>query len=100
MTKSKIEWLKKGVKIANQKRTFKLDEVKIESEGDANVWMTLTLTNGNKVNIQSALETMRLQISRFIRMQYGPYKLEKLQKGGMKQVPLVEELKKFENQFL
>lgn len=56
--------------------------VEEERDGvDGNRWVRVTLTEGKNREIRKVMEHLRLQVSRLIRISFGPYHLEKLGKG-------------------
>lgn len=60
----------------------------------ANTWLKVELHEGKNREIRRVLEHLGLEVSRLIRIQYGPYLLTPdVESGIVKQVPVVEELK-------
>ena len=56
-------------------------------DGGTNSWMTVTLTEGKNREIRRVMEFFGLQVSRLIRLSYGPFQLGVLEKGAVKEVP-------------
>jgi pseudouridine synthase len=53
-----------------------------------NFWLEMTLTEGKNREIRRVLTALNLKISRIIRTEYGPFKLDDLESGGVRPVPL------------
>ena len=63
-------------------------------ESRANTWLKVELHEGKNREIRRVLEHLGLEVSRLIRIQYGPYHLTNdVQSGIVKSVPIVDELK-------
>lgn len=68
-------------------------------ETRANTWLTVEIFEGKNREIRRVLEHLGLQVSRLIRIQYGPYLLTPdIESGIVKPVPIVAELKEHTNQ--
>lgn len=55
-------------------------------QGD-NVWATITLREGKNREIKRILENFGLQVTRLIRIGYGPFELGALKRGTIEEVP-------------
>ncbi len=55
-------------------------------QGD-NAWITMTLTEGKNREIRKVCAHFGWQVSRLIRLSYGPFQLGQLQKGEVEEVP-------------
>jgi 23S rRNA pseudouridine2605 synthase len=53
----------------------------------ANVWITLTLTEGKNREVRRVLEALGLKVNRLIRIAYGPFALGDLEPGAVEEVP-------------
>ena len=53
----------------------------------ANVWLTMTLTEGKNREVRKLCEAMGLRVSRLIRTSYGPFTLDDLAVRGVSEVP-------------
>ncbi|MCB2108271.1 MAG: rRNA pseudouridine synthase [Rhodobacteraceae bacterium] len=58
-----------------------------KSQGAANAWLTMTLTEGKNREIRRVLEHLGLQVTRLIRVAYGPFQLGTLPRGEVEEVP-------------
>lgn len=63
-------------------------------ESRANTWLNVEIHEGKNREIRRVLEHLGLEVSRLIRIQYGPYLLTPdVESGIVKQVPVLDELK-------
>jgi 23S rRNA pseudouridine2605 synthase len=69
-------------------------DANIERRTGRNLWLSMTLTEGKNREIRRVLEHLGLQVSRLIRVSYGPIPLADLPPRGIIEVPagLVEQL--------
>jgi 23S rRNA pseudouridine2605 synthase len=58
--------------------------VQYEEQTSKNHWITMTLTEGKNREIRKVLNFLGLQVSRLIRVAYGPYSLKTLQVGEVR----------------
>ena len=65
---------------------YKPLEVEIESRGKSSFWVILRLKEGKNREIRRIISHLGGKIDRLIRTGYGPFSLEKLQKGKIKKV--------------
>lgn len=54
-----------------------------------NQWLRLTLTEGKNREIRHMLAAVNIKTSRIIRIQYGPYRIQQLSPGDVREVPLL-----------
>jgi len=88
-----IEQLGKGVTISG----IRYEPIKIEIEKEqrkstgekasANVWLSVTIREGKNREVRKAMEYIGLQVTRLIRVSFGPFQLGKLARGGIEEVP-------------
>lgn len=83
--KKKLAELEKGVTIDG----VEYGAVKIEFEGQnsANAWLTITLSEGKNREVRKLMKHIGLEVSRLIRLSYGPFQLGSLKRGEVKEVP-------------
>ncbi len=83
--KKKLAELEKGVMIDG----VEYGKVKIEFEGQnsANAWLTITLSEGKNREVRRLMKYIGLEVSRLIRLSYGPFQLGSLKRGEVKEVP-------------
>jgi 23S rRNA pseudouridine2605 synthase len=81
-----LDSLKKGITIDGVK--YGPVEAALEKEQkSANSWLTVVLREGKNREIRRIMEHMDLQVSRLIRVSYGPFMLSDLPLGAAKEVP-------------
>jgi 23S rRNA pseudouridine2605 synthase len=93
-----LKALEKGVTIDGAR--YEPIKVTLESEkqAGANVWLAVSLREGKNREIRKVMEYLGLQVTRLIRVAFGPFQLGKLTRGGIEEVPrriLRESLGKF-----
>jgi 23S rRNA pseudouridine2605 synthase len=82
--------LKRGIKIDG----IHYASIKVEIEKLAtNSWLQITLQEGKNREIRKVLSHFGLEVNRLIRVQYGNYKLDKMQPGEIKEVKYIAEFK-------
>ncbi|HEX7759010.1 MAG TPA: pseudouridine synthase [Caulobacteraceae bacterium] len=62
-----------------------LDKVK-EGQGAANLWITVTLSEGKNREVRRVLEHLGVTVNRLIRLSYGPFALGTLAVGAVEEV--------------
>ena len=62
-------------------------EVEENQSGGQNEWIKITLTEGKNREIRKMMESFSLQVSRLIRIAYGPFQLGNLPKGEVREIP-------------
>jgi 23S rRNA pseudouridine2605 synthase len=61
-------------------------KVNVDSEGDSNSWLTITLEEGKNREIRKVMEELGLQVNRLIRVSYGPLELGSSKVGDVIEV--------------
>jgi len=82
-----IARLSKGVKIEGV--SYVPCEIHLEKHSGTNTWLIMTLKEGKNREIRRMMNFFGLEVSRLIRISYGPYKLGDLAKGKVQEVPCV-----------
>ncbi|MDF1735825.1 MAG: pseudouridine synthase [Minwuia sp.] len=59
----------------------------IERQAGRNCWLLVELAEGRNREVRRALEAAGLTVNRLIRTRYGPFALDKLQRGEVTEVP-------------
>ncbi len=59
----------------------------IDSRNGSNTWLTVTLAEGKNREIRKVMKSIGLEVSRLIRLSYGPFQLGSLRKGEVREVP-------------
>lgn len=61
-------------------------EATLDSVQGSNAWLTLGLREGKNREVRRVLESLGLQVTRLIRIAYGPFQLGKLPRGAVEEV--------------
>lgn len=88
VTQEKLDTLKDGITVAGVRYgsiEAKLDKAKEGPQG-ANVWISVTLTEGKNREVRRVLEALGLKVNRLIRLAYGPFALGTLGAGEIEEV--------------
>jgi 23S rRNA pseudouridine2605 synthase len=59
----------------------------LERRQGSNAWITMALREGKNREVRRALEHLGLQVTRLIRLSYGPFQLGNLPRGAVDEVP-------------
>ena len=62
-------------------------EVLFDRQQGANAWLTIGLREGKNREIRRAMEAVGAQVTRLIRISYGPFQLGTLEAGAVQEVP-------------
>lgn len=90
ITQDRLDQLKAGITVEGVRYgsiEASLDKVK-DREGPqgANLWITLSLTEGKNREVRKVLEALGLSVNRLIRLSYGPFQLGTLGVGQVEEV--------------
>lgn len=88
ITQDKLDVLKHGVTVEGVSYgpiEARIDKAREGAQG-ANVWISLTLTEGKNREVRRVLESLGLQVNRLIRLSYGPLALGVLEAGELEEV--------------
>ncbi|HYD32905.1 MAG TPA: pseudouridine synthase [Azospirillaceae bacterium] len=80
-----LERLAKGVTIDGVQ--YGPIEATLDREQGSNAWITMGLREGKNREIRKVVESLNLQVTRLIRVAYGPFQLGKLPRGAVEEVP-------------
>ncbi|MDR3450521.1 MAG: pseudouridine synthase [Alphaproteobacteria bacterium] len=79
--------LANGVTISGIKYEPMKVEIEKEKESGSNVWLSVTIREGKNREVRKIMEHLGLQVTRLIRVAFGPFQLGKLARGGIEEVP-------------
>lgn len=82
---AKLAQLAKGVTIEGIR--YGAVEAVLEREKGLNAWLVMGLTEGRNREVRRLCEWMGLQVTRLIRVSYGPFQLGLLPRGEVEEVP-------------
>ncbi len=85
VTQATLEQLIEGIEIDGMR--YGPIDADIERRTGANLWLTMTLTEGKNREIRRVLEFLGVQVSRLIRVAYGPFDLGDLPVRAVEEVP-------------
>lgn len=77
--------LSKGVKVDGIQ--YAPCQVEIERKQGTNTWLKMTLHEGKNREIRKLMKFFGLEVSRLIRISYGPYQLGTLKPGAVQEAP-------------
>jgi 23S rRNA pseudouridine2605 synthase len=79
---------KKGLKIDRMR--YKPILANIDNTSNSYTWLTMTLTEGKNREIRNIFEAFGMIVTRLIRVSYGPYKLNKLNKSEFEKLKYIK----------
>ena len=88
VSQAKLDTLKDGLTVEGVRYgpiDASLDKAKEGAQG-ANLWITLTLTEGKNREVRKVLEALGLTVNRLIRLAYGPFQLGALAPGTVEEI--------------
>jgi len=81
----RLATLGKGITIAGV--SYGPIRAELERVQGSNAWVTFTLREGKNREVRRVLEHLGLQVTRLIRLAYGPFQLGNLARGAVAEVP-------------
>ncbi|VWX51833.1 Pseudouridine synthase [Novosphingobium sp. 9U] len=85
VTQAQLEELIEGIEIEGM-RYGRID-ANMERSAGRNQWIQMSITEGKNREIRRVLEHLGLEVSRLIRVGYGPFALDELPKGAAVEIP-------------
>ena len=80
-----LKKIEKGVEIEGVK--YGPIEAKLETAQGDNQWLTISIREGKNREVKRICEYLSLQVNRLIRVNFGPFVLGELARGGIEEVP-------------
>jgi 23S rRNA pseudouridine2605 synthase len=93
VNKKKLSTICNGVVIDGIKYNKNIIEI-IKSDSK-NSWLKISIFEGKNREVRRLMEYIGLKVNRLIRIQYGPYFLDSLPKGQVKEVSVAKEIEKY-----
>lgn len=84
LDQKKLKSLKKGCTVDGVR--YQGIDVKVDSQGNTNSWLTVSLKEGKNREVRKVMEFCGLKVNRLIRVAYGPFELGDLPIGQIKEV--------------
>ncbi|MBL4801818.1 MAG: pseudouridine synthase [Emcibacter sp.] len=81
-------------KVAEIRRGITIEDVKYrgvrininENRDQSNIWLTIAITEGKNREVRKLLEYIGLQVTRLIRLSYGPFELGSMARGDLEEI--------------
>lgn len=84
VNKKKLAELEKGVTIDGV--DYGACKIEFDGQSSANAWLVITLGEGKNREVRKLMKYIGLEVSRLIRLSYGPFQLGNLKRGEVKEV--------------
>lgn len=84
VTQAQLEELSEGVTIEGTR--YGSIDANMERRTGRNCWIEMALTEGKNREVRRVLEYLGMQVSRLIRTSYGPFALEDMQPGEVREI--------------
>jgi 23S rRNA pseudouridine2605 synthase len=82
----KLAALAKGVTISGIH--YESVNAKLEKQQGSNAWLDVSIHEGKNREIRKIMEHLNLQVTRLIRVAFGPFQLGKLECGNVEEIPM------------
>jgi 23S rRNA pseudouridine2605 synthase len=86
--KEDVDEINKGMKINNV--NYERIKIKIDKSNNNFTWIIVKLKEGKNREIRNICMYFSWKIVKLIRIQYGPYKLEKLKEGQIQEIKVIK----------
>jgi len=91
ITQAQLDTLKEGVTVDGVRYgpvEATIDKAKVDEDGvqSANLWISVSITEGKNREVRKVLESVGLTVNRLIRLAYGPFQLGTLPLGSVEEV--------------
>jgi 23S rRNA pseudouridine2605 synthase len=88
ISQSRLDDLIEGIEIDGVR--YGRIEADLERGSGRNRWIVMTLTEGKNREVRRVLEHLGMQVSRLLRVGYGPFALGDLPRGAVAEIPQVQ----------
>lgn len=82
--KRRLQKIREGVTIDGV--VYREVELELDEQEKSNIWLTVGIREGKNREVRKLLEYAGLQVTRLIRLSYGPFELGKLERGAVAEV--------------
>ncbi|MCF6196751.1 MAG: rRNA pseudouridine synthase [Emcibacter sp.] len=83
--REKVAEIRRGVTIEDVK--YRGVKINInENREKSNIWLTIGIKEGKNREVRKLLDYIGLQVTRLIRLSYGPFELGEIERGGLQEV--------------
>ena len=94
---NKINLIEKGITIDGV--SYSKNKITIGKKTGANSWLLITLREGKNREIRKLFKHIDLSVNRLLRVSYGPFKLNDMKKGELREISSNFLKKKYETYF-
>ena len=94
---NKINLIEKGITIDGV--SYSKNKITIGKKTGANSWLSITLREGKNREIRKLFKHIDLSVNRLLRVSYGPFKLNDMKKGELREISSNFLKKKYEAYF-
>tara|TARA_Y100001936_G_scaffold251786_1_gene309009 strand:- start:552 stop:1295 length:744 start_codon:yes stop_codon:yes gene_type:complete len=94
---NKINLIEKGITIDGV--SYSKNKITIGKKTGANSWLSITLREGKNREIRKLFKHIDLSVNRLLRVSYGPFKLNDMKKGELREISSNFLKKKYETYF-
>ena len=94
LTPEQIAKIQKGITVKGIRYAGADVSVEPDQSGGKNQWIRITITEGKNREIRKMMAFFGHEVSRLIRVSYGPFQLGKMASGDLKEIP-AKNLKEF-----
>lgn len=77
----------KSLKTTKNRPGKTAEETETTAKPSANAWLTISLNEGKNREVRRLMASVGLEVSRLIRLSYGPFQLGSLKRGEVREVP-------------
>lgn len=89
--REKVDEIRRGITIEDVK--YRGVRINInEKREKSNIWLTISITEGKNREVRKLLDYIGLQVTRLIRLSYGPFELGEMNRGGIEEVTVKDML--------
>jgi 23S rRNA pseudouridine2605 synthase len=84
ITQAELDKLKDGIEVEGVR--YGAIEATVDTAQGANIWLTVGIREGKNREVRKVMAALGLDVSRLIRISFGPFELSDLAPGGVEQI--------------